>query len=244
VTAGSAVDASLLHSRPFQRLLGLSALGHLLVTLVLTFGSWRPLRPAELDVVYIDALPAAALPAPSQAKPAPARQQVAEVVIPRRPQPKPRPPAAKPPPTPTRPEPKPAAAQPTPEPPKPSASASALLEKLRDEAKSRAPQGVPDGQGTGERAGVLDVEKAAYIREVQAAIEPHWIAQACFRQRSAPLWTVEVGASGRASDVTLGRSSGDRHCDDSAERAIHKAQPLPPPPAGIRALDINFEELR
>jgi TonB family protein len=246
VTSGSRADAPLLHNPAFLRLLGLSALGHLLVALALGLASWRPLPSAELDVIYIDALPAAALPSPAAAAPpAPPRQQVAEVVIPRRPQPKPKPPAAKPPPAPARPEPKPAAPQPPPEPPpKQSASASEVLEKLRNEAQQRAPRGVADGQGTGERAGILDVERAAYIRKVQAAIEPHWVASACVRQRSAPLWTVALSSGGVPSDITLGRSSGDRHCDDSAERAIHKAQPLPPPPPGIRALDINFEELR
>jgi protein TonB len=246
VIAGSTADASLLQNRTFRRLLVASVLGHVGLTVLLTFGSWHLLpRPEPLEVVYVSELPAAALPAPSQPKPAPARQQVAEVVIPRRPQPKPKPPAAKPPPAPAKPEPKPVEAQPTPtpEPAKPSPSASALLDKLREEAKSR-PQGVPEGQGTGERAGILDAERAAYIRKVQAAIEPHWVASACFRQRTAPLWTVEISASGQASEVDLNRSSGDRHCDDSAERAIAKAQPLPPPPAGIRVLDINFEELR
>jgi protein TonB len=245
VISGYTAETSLLQSRAFRRLLVASAAAHLLVTLLLTFGSWRPLPDADLDVVYVSELPASALPSPSQAKPAPPRQQVAEIVIPQRPKPKPKPPAAKPPPAPQRPEPKPEAAPPTPEPPpKQTASASQLLEKLRDEAAKRAPQGVAEGQGTGARAGILDVEKAAYIRKVQAAVEPHWVSSACFRQRSAPLWTVEIAASGQASDIALGRSSGDRHCDDSAERAIHKAQPLPPPPAGIRVLDINFEELR
>ena len=238
-------DASLLHNRTFQRLLVASALGHALLTFVLTYGSWHLFpQPAPLEVVYVDDLPAPAAPAPSQPKPAPPRQQVAEVVIPSRPQPKPKPPAAKPPPTPAKPEPKPVEAQPTPKPEaKPNPAAAALLEKLREEANSR-PQGVPEGQGTGERAGIVDAERAAYIRKVQAAIEPHWVSSACMNQRAAPLWTVEIGASGQTSQVDLNRSSGDRHCDDSAERAIAKAQPLPPPPPGIRVLDINFEELR
>jgi outer membrane biosynthesis protein TonB len=245
VTAGTTVDGSLLQSRPFRRLLAASALAHLVLTLILTFGSWwRPLPSEELEVVYVTELPAAALPTPSPQPPAPARQQIKEIVIPDRPKPKPKPPAAKPPPVPARPEPKPIEAPPTPEPErKPNPSASALLDKLRDEAKTRQPQGVPEGQGTGERAGILDAEKAEYQRKVQAAIEPHWIKSACVRQQAAPRWIVELAPGGATSEVSLGRSSGDRYCDDSAERAILKAQ-IPAPPPGIRVLSINFEELR
>jgi len=248
VSARAAVDQSLLHSRPFRRLLGASALGHLVFAAVLTFQSWRPLPDFdEPHVVFVAELPAAALPAPSPAKPAPARQQVKEIVIPDKPRPKPRPPQAKP--VPAKPEPKPVESKPVAEPEpeaKPSQSASSLLDKLREEAKNREPRGVPQGspEGKGEIAGILDAEKAAYVKKVQAAIEPHWLSAACQRQRSAPRWVVKVSSGGSASGISLGRSSGDRYCDDSAERAILKAQ-LPAPPRGVPVvLGINFEELR
>jgi outer membrane biosynthesis protein TonB len=149
---------------------------------------------------------------------------------------------------PAKPEPKPVESKPVPEPePKaqPTQASSALLDKLREEAKNRPTRGVPEGspEGKGEVAGILDAEKAEYARRVRAAIEPHWISSACERQRTAPRWIVEVGSGGATSEISLGRSSGDRFCDDSAERAILKAQ-LPAPPRGIRVIDINFEELR
>lgn len=247
MTAASAVDQSLLRSRPFQRLLGASALAHLVFAGVLTFQNWRPLPDLdEAHVVYIEELPAAALPAPSPAKPAPARQQVKEIVIPNRPKPKPRPPQAKP--VPAKPDPKPVESKPVAEPEpeaKPTQNASSLLDKLREEAKNRQPRGVPEGspEGKGEIAGILDAEKAAYVKKVQAAIEPHWLSTACQR-RAAPRWVVEVASSGATSGLSLGRTSGDRYCDDSAERAILKAQ-LPAPPRGVPVvLGINFEELR
>jgi colicin import membrane protein len=250
----------LLYNREFKRSLAGSALAHLLLALIVMFGGWRPSRTDVLDVTYVDVLPSQAVPSPAPTKaapppppappkpapaePAPPRQEVAELVIPRRPQPKPKPPAAKPPSAPRRPEPRPEPEpQAAPE-PQQTASASQLLEQLRTEAAQRAGAATPEAQGTGARAGILDVERATYIKKVQAAVEPHWVSSACVRQPGAPLWLVEVEPSGRASDISLERSSGNRHCDDSTERALQKAQPLPPPPPGIRALQINFEELR
>lgn len=247
MSAGVAVDQSLLRSRPFQRLLAGSALVHAVLAAILTFQNWRPIDLDEENVVYIAELPAAALPASSPAKAAAPRQQVKEIVIPDKPKPKPRPPQAKP--VPAKPEPKPVEAKPVAEPEpeaKPTQSASSLLDKLREEAKNRQPRGVPEGspEGKGEVAGILDAEKAEYVKKVQAAIEPHWLSSACQSQSSAPRWVVRVDSGGGASGVSLGRSSGDRYCDDSAERAILKAQ-LPAPPRGVSVvLGINFEELR
>ncbi len=45
--------------------------------------------------------------------------------------------------------------------------------------------------------------------------------------------TFSVAADGTISDIAVAESSGNREYDESVLRALHKASPLPPPPASI-----------
>ena len=62
-------------------------------------------------------------------------------------------------------------------------------------------------------------------------------AQLC---KAVPVFTLEVDESGALRDLELAKSSGDRYCDESAERAIRKSDPLPAPPRGALALELGM----
>ncbi|MEX2206347.1 MAG: energy transducer TonB [Myxococcota bacterium] len=236
---------SLFESRTFKRLLSYSLAGHVLLFLVLTF---RPHSSAVLissTPVMVNMVdlprPAAARPAakkpevkpppkPPEAKPEPPKPKPAvnEVVIPKEPAP-----LAKPKPKPVeKPEPAPK-------------SAEELLAELTKKVEARNPQpelppapepGPPAPMAGG--AGVFDPTFSPWVARVKLAVRANWSgAQLC---KGVPVFNLEVGANGALRDIELAKSSGDRYCDESAERAIRKSDPLPAPPRGALALELGM----
>jgi outer membrane biosynthesis protein TonB len=156
-------------------------------------------------------------PAPEPPKPKPV---VDEVVIPKEPKPLP----AKP-----KPVPKPV------EKPEPTKSAEELLAELTKKVEERNPTPEPVAQAAPGPAaaiaggpGVYDLRFSPWIARVTSVVQANWSgAQLC---KTAPSFDVDVDAAGGLSDIRLAKSSGDRFCDEAAERALRKSNPLPPPP--------------
>lgn len=234
---------SLLESRSFRRLLAISLAGHVLLFVVLTF---RPQSRAVLissSPVMVNMVdlpkPAAARPAakkpevkpppkPPEAKPEPPKPKPAvnEVVIPKEPAP-----LAKPKPKPVeKPEPAPK-------------SAEELLAELTKKVEERNPQpDLPPAREPGPTAplaggpGVFDPTFSPWVARVKTAVRANWSgAQLC---KGVPVFNLEVAENGAVRDIELAKSSGDRYCDESAERAIRKSDPLPPPPRGMVSLEL------
>lgn len=232
---------SLLESRAFKRLLAFSLAGHIALFLVLTF---RPHRtpvlistsPVMVNVVDVPkpaaAAPAAKKPAaklPPKPEPPKPKPKVNEVVIPKQPAPL----AAKPKPV-ERAEP----------PPK---SAEELLAELTKKVEERNPPTATESAASaapGPAApiaggpGVFDPVLSPWFARVKMVVHSNWSgAQLC---KGEPVFTLDVAENGSLRDLALAESSGDRYCDQSAERAIRKSVPLPPPPRGAMIFDIGM----
>jgi TonB family protein len=243
VTAFYAPPESLLESRTFRRLLAFSLAGHLLLFAVLTFRprsnailiASSPVMVNMVDLPRPAAPPAAKKPAAKPpppkpvAKPEPPKPKPAvnEVVIPKEPAPL----AAKPKP----------AAKPEPAP----KSAEEILAELTKKVEERNPQPeIPAPPAPGPAApvaggpGVFDPTFSPWVARVKTAVRANWSgAQLC---KGVPVFNLEVAENGALRDIELAQSSGDRYCDESAERAIRKSDPLPPPPRGALALELGM----
>ena len=231
---------SLLASRTFRRLLAFSLAGHLAIFLVLTFRAHLNavlISPSPVLVNLVDvpkraaAPPAAAKPVEKPAPPKPVvkpeppkpKPVVNEVVIPKEPAPL----AAKP---------KPVAK------PEPAAkSAAEILAELTTRVEERNPPPEPAAPSAPGPAapiaggpGVFDPMLSPWVARVRSVVRQNWSgAQLC---KGIPSFAVEIEANGRLSDIELAESSGDRYCDESAERAVRKSDPLPAPPRGAMSV--------
>ena len=164
--------------------------------------------------------------APATAKPAPAqpRAKPKKTVLPAQPRKAPKPkPKAKP-----APKPEPAA--------EPQVEYDDLLAKLRKEAgEARDPAQLAGAQGAlsgGGRRGVpVTPEVMAWMRRAKVHVTRAWVLAPGFRAQ--PLSTearVRLSAGGEVLGTRVVRGSGNPWYDESVERAVRKASPLPPPP--------------
>lgn len=210
--------------REFRRLLAFSGAAHLALLIVFTF-SPRPggtALPAVVRVDLVAAAPAAAKPAPARPK---AKPKPKKTVLPAQPSapPKPKPkPAAKP-----KPKPKPAA--------EPQVEYDDLLAKLREEAGEVKDPARVAGAGSGfpgaGRGIPVTPEVMAWMRSAKIHVTRAWVLAPGFRTQ--PLSTeirVRLSAGGDVLGTRVMRRSGNPWYDESVERAIKKASPLPPPP--------------
>ncbi len=105
--------------------------------------------------------------------------------------------------------------------------------------------GVPDGSGTAAPAGVpggqvgaADPGLAQYQSTVRSKIVRTWVRANTGPDDGQPIRTrvqVRINASGQVIGKNVVKSSGNESFDLSALRAIERASPLPPPPAGLEA---------
>jgi colicin import membrane protein len=230
--------------RQFRRFVRISAVVHAAAALLFWIGPIRHSTsnlPVVERVELVEALAPAARPAP--AKPAPAKPKPppppAKKVLPKEPAPlpKPKPAEAKPKPEPKvepKTEPK---AEPKPPEPAPEQDYEDVLDQLRSEAGETAPKPVdqaaapaPSGGPVG-GPGIVDPELARWHREVRIVVTRAWIVPAGFRSE-ALLAHVEVDLSptGEVLGTRIAKPSGNPWFDESVERAIEKASPLPAPP--------------
>jgi len=241
VSVAYAPPESLLESRTFKRLLAFSLAGHVALFLVLTLRPHRSavlISPSPVMVNVVDVpkpatappaakKPAAKPPAPKpEVKPEPPKPKpvVNEIVIPKEPAPLP----AKPKPV-AKPEPAPK-------------SAEELLAELTKKVEERNPTPEPiaapaPGPATplAGGPGTFDPLLSPWVARVRTVIRANWSgAQLC---KGVPIFSLEVGANGALTEIEMVQSSGDRYCDESAERAIRKSDPLPAPPRGEIAME-------
>jgi TonB family protein len=81
-----------------------------------------------------------------------------------------------------------------------------------------------------------------WVARVKAQVNANWTGASVCTAKA--LFDVDIGADGRVTRVALTQSSGDPSCDGTAERAIKKSSPLPPPPqAATYELGMDPKEL-
>ena len=233
MTGHFASNESLLSSRAFRRFLAFSVAAHLFVYAVLIFkgfGHARVISASPVMVQMVDMPKSAARPAaPKAAKPPAAK-------------PLPKPPEAKP-----LPPPKPVVkeivipkeAKPLPDKPKPEVAKPDTPAPTADELVAKLAEKYPDQPAPAQEeaaapvapagaAGEFDPLFSPWVLKVQAKVQSNWSgSEVC---RRSPVFTVDIDTAGQLSHIALTQSSGDRFCDDTAERALGKSNPLPPPP--------------
>jgi colicin import membrane protein len=211
-----------------------------------SFGRSRSVLPAVVEVSLVAAAPAAA-PA-AAAKPAP------------RPAPVKPPPPKPPPPKPDKvvlpkeatrkPEPKPKEkAKPAPPREEPPKDLEDVLAELREESGEPAPEPAEVAKVAPTPGGGLGVpisaEEAAWRRRARAHVRQNWVLEPGFRQqRLETEIEVELGPGGEVLEVEVTRRSGNPWYDESVERAIRKASPLPAPlEPGLQAFVFRPEDI-
>jgi TonB family protein len=230
--------------RQFRRFVKISAAVHAAMALLMWIGPIRSSHtnlPVVERVELVEALAPSARPAP--ARPAPAKPKPppppAKKVLPKEPAPlpKPKPAEAKPKPEPKvepKPEPK---VEPKPPEPAPEQDYEDVLDQLRSEAGETAPTPVeqaeakaPSGGPVG-GPGIVDPELARWHREVKIVVTRAWIVPAGFRSEALIAHVeVDLSPTGEVLGTSIAKSSGNPWFDESVERAIEKASPLPAPP--------------
>jgi protein TonB len=234
-------DPDATRRRELRRFVAMSALIHAGLILVFALSptdSRSALPPA--GVVIVDLIPADALPGRRKKPRA-------------KPKPKPPPPVEKVvlPAEPAAPEPPPVEPAPAPEPePAPPAAEDVDYEDFLDELRSER-EDDPASQQVASLPGVptgapIDPHEAAWLARVRGHMRRNWILPPGFRtQRLQARIRVRLDPDGHVmGEPQLIARSGNRHYDETAMRAIAKADPLPPPPrAGEWVLVFDPQDL-
>jgi colicin import membrane protein len=229
--------------RQFRRFVGFSAAVHVGLAVLFWIGPMQRSGPALPVVERVELVEVmASTPAAPAARPAPARPKppppAVKKVLPKEPAPLP-----KPKPVEAKPEPKPKAepkVEPKPEPkepePAPEEDYEDVLAQLRNEAGETAPTPIeepvaaPAGGPVG-GPGIVDPELARWHREVKIHVTRAWIVAAGFRTEALVAQVeVDLSPTGEVLSARIKQSSGNPWFDESVERAIEKASPLPAPP--------------
>jgi colicin import membrane protein len=236
---------------------------HAAVFLLIFKAQHLPAPPPEEPVTYVDmvALPVASpqsgTPAPGGASAAePAAAPAEQMVAP----PPPRPaqheamtvPTPKAKPAKTKPAPTKTAKTAKPAPEQSAGDAKAFNErmaKLEEEAdevrQARVLAGIKGKVGKGGRVGMPGGKGTQagsdYTSYVLSRLKDAF-AKEMMKQTASPLvvGTITVGADGDVSDFSIDRYSGDKLFDDSVRRAVKRATPFPPPPAGQFKRKVQF----
>ncbi len=228
--------------RQFRRFVVVSAALHVALAVLfwlnptLQRGTALP-AVVQVELVTMADIAPAPKPAEVKAKPPPPPPPPPEVkkVLPKQPAPlpKPEPVEAKPKP---KPEAKPKEEPKKPPEPAPEQDYEDVIAQLRKEAGETSPRPVETAQaqpaagptGLGQ---LVSPEVARWIRDVKMQVTRAWILAPGFRMQ--PLETqleVEIGPSGDVRGMRITKGSGNPWFDESVERAIQKASPLPAPP--------------
>jgi colicin import membrane protein len=101
------------------------------------------------------------------------------------------------------------------------------------------------GFGGGSQGTVrVDPEYLEYFRKLEERIRQSWVLPEALAPDAAKLIVVVrivIEKDGRVSDTRVERGSGNSYFDDSVQRAIRKASPLPIPPERLRAGEDYYE---
>lgn len=233
----------------FRRMV-LASLGlHLAAGAVLASGSFiepKPYFPGERIIeVKMVSMPDTpkATPAPAPPKPPPPPPPEEKVLIPEQPrplkekkrEPEPEPPREDPPP---------------PQETEPDYDLGSALDALRDEMGEPDPDTEPvDGEpAAAAPAGnqLADREMVRWVAQVKRRVRAAWVLAPGFQTQSLRT-EVEVllSANGTVMGVEIVRRSGNPWYDESVERALHSASPLPAPPeAGSWPFEFDPKDAR
>ena len=225
----SVAHASLYDSERFRRLLMWSVGMHLILMLLFVLAPSFYAPSYKQAPIFVDLVAAPAAPAALTTP----RQVVDEpIVIPKRPRAKPKPVAPPPKPVPAVEKKKPT--------PAPAVSPEQILEQLRAKRASAAKSESETGRAP--QTGIFNPQLAAYTKKIQNKIYANWIGVRPYAHRFGleVIFEMELDAGGMLQSLRMVQSSGDRPLDESAERAIYKAAPFPPPPRGIRRITIRM----
>lgn len=117
------------------------------------------------------------------------------------------------------------------------------LSSTRPPAKGtgpRAPGGMPGAAGTARVA----PEILAYARALDEKVRENWTVPELAEKEAKHLMVqvrITIEKDGRVSNVRMEKVSGNSYFDDSVERAIQKASPLPVPPEQLRGGEDHYE---
>ena len=110
---------------------------------------------------------------------------------------------------------------------------SRLTKKVKDRDKKQN-----SGRGT-DKKGYKPID--LYKMILGAKIEQNWVFNDAFARMDQNLEVrilIKILKSGRIRDIIYETRSGNRYLDESAKKAIKKADPLPQLPAGMRSYDV------
>lgn len=115
----------------------------------------------------------------------------------------------------------------------------------RIEAPPPARSGVRGATGGGARGTVrLSPELLDYFRRLEEKVRSSWILPGTLVRNAAKLEVelrIVIEKDGRVSEARIEKGSGNLYFDDSVERAIRKASPLPVPPEQLRGGEDHYE---
>jgi len=130
------------------------------------------------------------------------------------------------------------------------AAARAAVRKVGERMAHRieGPPAVP-GQGAGGGGGSQGTVRVApeileYFRKLEQRVRDSWVLPETLAPDAAKLIVVVrivIEKDGRVSDTRIERGSGNAYFDESVQRAIRKASPLPIPPERLRGGEDYYE---
>jgi colicin import membrane protein len=116
----------------------------------------------------------------------------------------------------------------------------------RIEAPPPARSGARGGAGGGgtQGTGRLSPELRDYFRRLEEKVRSSWVLPGSLVRNAAKLEVelrIVIEKDGRVSEARIEKGSGNLYFDDSVERAIRKASPLPIPPEQLRGGEDHYE---
>jgi TonB family protein len=116
----------------------------------------------------------------------------------------------------------------------------------RIEAPTAAPSGGrgPGGGGGAQGTVRLSPELLDYFRRLEEKVRSSWVLPGALVRDASKLVVelrIVIEKDGRVSQDRIERGSGNPYFDDSVQRAIRKASPLPVPPEQLRGGEDHYE---
>ncbi len=117
------------------------------------------------------------------------------------------------------------------------------LKRMKQSVKTRKNNAANASQGQGTAGGGRKNYKPIdlYKMLLQSAIEQNWVfndAMAGMDQNLEVRIMIKILRSGEIRDITYETRSGNRYLDESAKKAIKRANPLPELPKGMNSYDV------
>ncbi|MCP3873189.1 MAG: TonB C-terminal domain-containing protein [Desulfobacteraceae bacterium] len=113
-----------------------------------------------------------------------------------------------------------------------------LQKRVKEQGKTKESDGKGSYAGYGKK-GYKPID--LYKMVIGSAIEQNWVFNDILARMNQDLEVrilIKVLKSGNIRDIIYETKSGNRYLDDSAKKAIKKANPLPQLPAGMRSYDV------